>query len=103
MAQDVNRWIGIGRLTKDLGADERSFGYVANGQARANVSIAVNHSKKQGDEWVTETDFLTLQFGAKQQKTSNHILQKVHRFVLMATLNRTAGKKMVRSSVRFLL
>ena len=43
---DLNHVTLIGRLTRDLGDDERSFGYVGNGQARANVSIAVNHSKK---------------------------------------------------------
>ena len=46
---DLNSLHLIGRLTKDLGADERSFGYVGNGMARANVSIAVNRSKKQPD------------------------------------------------------
>ena len=46
---DLNSLHLIGRLTKDLGADERSFGYVGNGMARANISIAVNRSKKQPD------------------------------------------------------
>ena len=76
MAQDVNRWIGIGRLTKDLGADERSFGYVANGQARANVSIAVNHSKKQSDEWITETDFFDVTIWGKQAENLKPYLLK---------------------------
>ena len=39
MANDLNHVVLIGRITRDLGADERSFGYVGNGQARANVSI----------------------------------------------------------------
>ena len=39
---DLNHVVLIGRLTQDLGSDERSFGYVGNGQARANVSIAVS-------------------------------------------------------------
>ena len=54
---DVNHVILIGRLTKDLGSDERSFGYVNNGQARANVSIAVNRNKKSGDQWIDETSY----------------------------------------------
>ena len=74
--QDLNRWIGIGRLTKDLGADERSFGYIANGQARANVSIAVNHSKKQGDEWITETDFFDVTIWGKQAENLKPYLTK---------------------------
>ena len=54
---DLNHVVLIGRLTQDLGSDERSFGYVGNGQARANVSIAVNRSKKNGDQWVEEVNF----------------------------------------------
>ena len=49
---DLNHVVLIGRLTQDLGSDERSFGYVGNGQARANVSIAVNRAKKNGDQWL---------------------------------------------------
>ena len=43
---DLNHVVLIGRLTQDLGSDERSFGYTNGGQARANVSIAVNRNKK---------------------------------------------------------
>lgn len=45
---DLNHVVLIGRLTQDLGNDERSFGYLPSGQARANVSIAVNRNKKTG-------------------------------------------------------
>jgi single-stranded DNA-binding protein len=66
---DVNHVILIGRLTKDLGSDERSFGYVNNGQARANVSIAVNRNKKVVISGLMKLATLMLQFGEKQQKT----------------------------------
>ena len=39
---DLYHVVLIGRLTRDLGSDEKNFGYVGNGMARANVSIAVN-------------------------------------------------------------
>ena len=57
---DLNHVVLIGRLTQDLGADERSFGYVGNGQARANISIAVNRSKKNGDQWVEEVNYFNV-------------------------------------------
>ena len=57
---DLNHVVLIGRLTQDLGSDERSFGYVGNGQARANVSIAVNRSKKNGDQWVEEVNYFNI-------------------------------------------
>ena len=47
---DLNHVVLIGRLTQDLGSDERSFGYTNGGQARANVSIAVNRNKKNGEQ-----------------------------------------------------
>ena len=74
--QDLNRWLGIGRLTRDLGANEKDFAVVGNGQARANVSIAVNHSKKQGDQWVTETDFFDVTIWGKQAESLKPYLLK---------------------------
>lgn len=62
---DINHVVIVGRLTKDLGTDEKSFGYVASGQARANISIAVNRSKKQGDEWVDESNFFDVTIWGK--------------------------------------
>lgn len=37
---DLNSISIIGRMTRDL--DERAFGYISNGKARLNISIAVN-------------------------------------------------------------
>jgi len=54
---DTNHLVIVGRLTRDIGSDERSFAYIANGQARANVSIAVNRSRKNGDQWVDEVNY----------------------------------------------
>lgn len=54
---DLNSLVITGNITRDCGADERDFGYLANGQARANISIAVNRSKKQGEEWIDEASF----------------------------------------------
>ncbi len=62
---DLNHVVLIGRLTQDLGSDERSFGYVGNGQARANVSIAVNRSKKKGDEWIEEVSYFNITIWGK--------------------------------------
>ena len=65
---DLNHVVLIGRLTQDLGSDERSFGYVGNGQARANVSIAVNRAKKNGDQWVDEVNFFNITIWGKTRK-----------------------------------
>lgn len=66
---DLNHVVLIGRLTRDLGSDERSFGYVGNGQARANVSIAVNRSKKNGDQWIDEVSYFDITIWGKTAET----------------------------------
>lgn len=73
---DLNHVVLIGRLTQDLGADERSFGYVGNGQARASFSIAVNHTKKNGDEWVDEVDFFSITVWGKLAENLKPYLTK---------------------------
>ena len=62
---DLNHVVLIGRLTQDLGSDERSFGYVGNGQARASVSIVVNRSKKNGDQWIEEANYFNITIWGK--------------------------------------
>lgn len=53
--QDVNHVILIGRLTKTVGEDERSFGYIQNGTCKAEFSIAVNgRGKKNPDGSYTD-------------------------------------------------
>ena len=65
MMTDINNVVLVGRLTRDLGTDERSFGYVQSGTARANISIAVNRSRKQGEQWVDETSFFDVTIWGK--------------------------------------
>lgn len=73
---DLNHVVLIGRLTQDLGSDERSFGYVGNGQARANVSIAVNRSKKNGDQWIEEVNYFNLTIWGKTAENLKPYLTK---------------------------
>lgn len=73
---DLNHVVLIGRLTRDLGDDERSFGYVGNSQARANVSIAVNRSKKSGDEWIDETSYFDITIWGKTAENLKPYLNK---------------------------
>lgn len=73
---DLNHVVLIGRLTQDLGNDERSFGYLPNGQARANVSIAVNRNKKQGDEWINEVFYFEVAiFGKTAENLKPYLLK----------------------------
>ena len=76
MAQDINDVTLIGRLTRDLGSDERSFGYTQNGVARASVDIAVNRSKKQGDQWIEEVSYFTVLLWGKNAENLKPYLTK---------------------------
>ena len=74
--QDLNDFKVIGRLTQDVGADERSFQYIGNGTAKANVSIAVNSAKKDGDKWVDEVSFFTITIFGKTAENLKPYLTK---------------------------
>ena len=48
--QDLNHVDLIGRLTQSVGENERSFGYLQNGTAKAEFSIAVNGRGKKNPD-----------------------------------------------------
>lgn len=73
---DTNKVFLIGRLTRDLGADERSFGYTDGGTARANISIAVNRSKRDGDNWVDEVHYFDVTIWGKTAENLKPYLLK---------------------------
>lgn len=73
---DINRVVLIGRLTRDLGNDQRDFAYTPNGQARANISIAVNRSRKQGDQWVDEANYFDVTIWGKTAENLKPYLTK---------------------------
>lgn len=77
MAQDLNHVVLIGRLTRDLGSDERSFAYLPNGTARANVSVAVNRSKKGADgSWTDEVSYFDITIWGKTAENLKPYLMK---------------------------
>lgn len=76
MAQDVNSLILIGRLTKDCGADEKSFQYVGNGIAKATVSLAVNRSIKKNGEWIEDKLFFNVTIWGKTAENLKPYLTK---------------------------
>lgn len=73
---DLNHVVIIGRLTRDIGTDERSFAYLPNGMARANVSIAVNRSRKNGEQWVDEVSYFDVTIWGKTAENLKPYLTK---------------------------
>jgi single-strand DNA-binding protein len=68
---DLNHVVLIGRLTRDA-----ELKYTANGQAVCKFSIAVNRSKKNGDQWVDEPNFFDIVLWGRQGETLNQYLVK---------------------------
>ena len=52
MANDINHVTIVGRLTRDA-----EISYLPSGAAVAKISIAVNRSRKNGDQWVDEVSY----------------------------------------------
>lgn len=52
MANDINHVIIVGRLTRDA-----EISYLPSGVAVAKISVAVNRSRKNGDQWVEEVSY----------------------------------------------
>lgn len=62
---DLNDVVLIGRITKDVGSDERSYSFVGNGTAKAVASLAVNRSVKKGDSWEDEVSYIDCEIWGK--------------------------------------
>ncbi|MBR5097213.1 MAG: single-stranded DNA-binding protein [Treponema sp.] len=74
---DLNHVALIGRLTRDLGTDERSFAYLPNGTARANVSVAVNRSRRGADgSWSDEVSYFDITIWGKTAENLKPYLLK---------------------------
>ena len=79
MANDINKVVIIGRLTRDLGSDPngRDFQYTQTGMCIAKFSIAVNHSTKgQNGQYVDEADFFNVTMFGKYAETLKPFMKK---------------------------
>lgn len=74
---DINNVMLIGRITRDL--DDKSFGYTtgANPTCRANVSIAVNRSRRtQDNTWEDEVSYFDVTIWGKTAENLKPYLSK---------------------------
>ena len=90
---DTNSVILIGRLTKDCGADERSFSYVGNGTAKAIVSLAVNRSVKKGEKWEDEVSYIDVTIWGKMAENLKPNLVKGKQICVCAYLKQDRWEK----------
>lgn len=68
---DLNKVMLVGRLTRDC-----ELTYLQSGSAKGDISIAFTTSKKNGNEWVDESNFLNTNIWGKTAENLNPYLKK---------------------------
>ena len=89
MAQDINKVIVCGNLTRDLGSDPngRDFGYTQGGMCIANFSIANNRSRKNQDgTWGSETYYFEIKIFGKTAENLRPYLKKGQKVIVEGIL-----------------
>jgi len=71
MAADINHVVLVGRLTRD--AELKS---IASGQAVCKFSVAVNRSKKNGEQWEDEPNFFDVVLWGRRGEALHQYLNK---------------------------
>lgn len=97
---DINNVVLVGNLTRDLGSDERSFGYTNGGTCRANVSIAVNRLVKKNDQWTDETSFFDIVIWGKTAENLKPYLVKGQKIIVQGSLKQERWEKDGKSNSR---
>lgn len=69
--RDINTVVLIGRLTRDS-----ELKYSKSGMPIARFSLAVNRSRKKGEEWVDEVSFFEVDYFGKGAEAVNRYLTK---------------------------
>lgn len=90
---DINSVNLVGRLTKDIGNDQRDFAYVGQGTARANLSIACNRARKNGNEWVDETSYFDVVVWGKTAENLKQYFVKGQQLIISGYLKQDRWEK----------
>jgi len=90
---DLNKVILIGRVTRDVGTDERSFSFVGNGVAKLVVSIAVNRSIKKNEIWEDEVSYFDVTIWGKVAESLKDKLVKGKQIAVTGYLKQDRWEK----------
>jgi len=85
---DMNKWIGIGRLTRDA-----TLTYTSGGMAICKFSIAVNARVKQGESWADEASFFDVTVFGKAAESINQYLVKGKQVAIEGRLKQDRWEK----------
>ena len=85
---DINNVTLVGHLTKD--ADIR---YTTGGTAVLNFSVAVNESRKQGEQWVEEASFFDVTLFGKMGESVHQYMTKGKQVAISGRLQQQRWQK----------
>ena len=88
MSKDINRVNIIGRLTRDA-----ELSYTNTGFALTKFSIAVNRTKKEGDQWVDRGNFFDVVLWGKRGEALNQYLLKGQQVAIEGELQQDRWEK----------
>lgn len=88
---DLNKVILVGRITRDV--NEKSFGYIGNGNARLNLLLAVNRSVKKEEQWVDEASFFDVVVWGKYAENIKNLCIKGKQIVVSGSLKQDRWEK----------
>lgn len=88
MANDINHVDLIGRLTKDI-----ELSYTAGGLAIGKMSIAVNRSKKSGDQWIDDVSYFEVKAFGKIAENLKPYLTKGKQIAVSGFLKQERWEK----------
>lgn len=87
---DINSVNLIGRVTHDIG--EKDFGYVGE-NAKLNISVAVNKSRKVNDEWVNDAYYFDVEVWGKQAEALKNLISKGKQVGVLGSLRQSRWEK----------
>ncbi|MBQ2551860.1 MAG: single-stranded DNA-binding protein [Treponema sp.] len=85
---DLNSVVLIGRLTRDA-----ELTYLQSGSAVANISVAVNRNKKEGEQWVGEVNYFDVALFGKQAENLKQYLLKGKQIAVQGSLKQDRWEK----------
>lgn len=87
-SSDLNMVALVGRLTRDA-----ELKYLGSGSAVVNLSIAVNRSKKEGDQWISEANFFDVTYFGKGAEAVSKYLLKGKQIAVQGSLRQSRWEK----------
>ena len=88
MAEDINSVSLVGRLVRDS-----ELQYTTNGVALSKLVVAVNSTKKKGEQWLEEANFFDLILWGKQGEALNPYLKKGQQVGIIGKLKQERWEK----------